>query len=113
MSSGQSNEKINTQNNINIDYDQKEVIKENYIGNIKNDLKNKVIKYGYIFTDATISVAVNYEIQNIELKITEDKSKGEKITELSTISQIIKEISSEYKINESKIKITKLGGENN
>lgn len=101
-----SNEDTITVNSNGVQDKQNELLKVQFIDNLKSDIMFKLAHKDVEVNDINISVDDDYNITKIEVKIS--KINVEK-TNLNSVNEVIKYINSEYDIDYSKISVIEEG----
>lgn len=101
-----SNEDTITVNSNGVQDKQNELLKVQFIDNLKSDIMFKLAHKDVEVNDINISVDDDYNITRIEVKIA--KINVEK-TNLNSVNEVIKYINSEYDIDYSKISVIEEG----
>lgn len=101
-----SNEDTITVNSNGVQDKQNELLKVQFIDNLKSDIMFKLAHKDVEVNDINISVDDDYNITKIEVKIS--KINVEKIN-LNSVNEVIKYINSEYDIDYSKISVIEEG----
>lgn len=101
-----SNEDTITVNSDGLQDKQKELLKVQFIENLKSDVMFKLAHKDVEVNSINISVDDDYNVTKIELKIA--KINVEK-TSLNSINEVVKYINSEYDIDYSKISVIEEG----
>ena len=83
---------------------QENIVKNEFIESLKKDIESKLNLKGVSVIETYISLAENYDIQKMQIKI-------KKLSEssLSEVSKVIEYINSEYDIDYSKIEVIESG----
>lgn len=100
------NEDVITVNSDGLEDKKKELLKMQFIENLKSDVMFKLAHKDIEVNNINIVVDDDYNIKRIELKIS--KIDGEK-TNLGSVNEIVKYINSEYDIDYSKIIVVEEG----
>lgn len=106
LDSMSSNEDTITVNSDGLQDKQKELLKVQFIENLKSDVMFKLAHKDVVVNSINISVDDDYNITKIEVKIA--KINVEK-TSLNSVNEVIKYINSEYDIDYSKISVIEEG----
>lgn len=106
LDSMSSNEDTITVNSDGLQDKQNELLKVQFIENLKSDVMFKLAHKDVVVNSINISVDDDYNITKIEVKIA--KINVEK-TSLNSVNEIIKYINSEYDIDYSKISVIEEG----
>ena len=106
LDSMSSNEDTITVNSDGLQDKQNELLKVQFIENLKSDIMFKLAHKDVVVNSINISVDDDYNVTKIELKIA--KINVEK-TSLNSINEVIKYINSEYDIDYSKISVIEEG----
>lgn len=106
LNSMTSNEDTITVNSDGLQDKQKELLKVQFIENLKSDVMFKLAHKDVEVNSINISVDDDYNVTKIELKIA--KINVEK-TSLNSINEVVKYINSEYDIDYSKISVIEEG----
>ena len=106
LDSMSSNEDTITVNSDGLQDKQNELLKVQFIENLKSDVMFKLAHKDVVVNSINISVDDDYNITKIEVKIA--KINVEK-TSLNSVNEVIKYINSEYDIDYSKISVIEEG----
>lgn len=106
LDSMSSNEDTITVNSDGLQDKQNELLKVQFIENLKSDVMFKLAHKDVVVNSINISVDDDYNVTKIEVKIA--KINVEK-TSLNSINEVIKYINSEYDIDYSKISVIEEG----
>ena len=106
LDSMSSNEDTITVNSDGLQDKQNELLKVQFIENLKSDIMFKLAHKDVVVNSINISVDDDYNVTKIELKIA--KINVEK-TSLNSINEVVKYINSEYDIDYSKISVIEEG----
>ena len=106
LDSMSSNEDTITVNSDGLQDKQNELLKVQFIENLKSDVMFKLAHKDVVVNSINISVDDDYNITKIEVKIA--KINVEK-TSLNSINEVVKYINSEYDIDYSKISVIEEG----
>lgn len=106
LDSMSSNEDTITVNSDGLQDEQNELLKVQFIENLKSDVMFKLAHKDVVVNSINISVDDDYNITKIEVKIA--KINVEK-TSLNSVNEVIKYINSEYDIDYSKISVIEEG----
>lgn len=106
LDSMSSNEDTITVNSDGLQDEQNELLKVQFIENLKSDIMFKLAHKDVVVNSINISVDDDYNVTKIEVKIA--KINVEK-TSLNSVNEVIKYINSEYDIDYSKISVIEEG----
>lgn len=106
LDSMSSNEDTITVNSDGLQDKQNELLKVQFIENLKSDIMFKLAHKDVVVNSINISVDDDYNVTKIEVKIA--KINVEK-TSLNSVNEVIKYINSEYDIDYSKISVIEEG----